>query len=273
MESPIKLDLSRLSYPAILQITIPFVPGGVFTCGLLYLDLAGVRALVTTPMLPSGAKIALFVFGAYVVGLLLHGITTTLLSWLGYGLGLLLGRHFVKSDKSEPWKNRVWRKIAREYLGPLAPTTDEVHDPEIWKNKRELVNTIADPAERARQFAQLVREEFALIGSDSDWFWWHSVIRERLPRERRADAAEQSFSAIASTLFSLGWSGVILLCFAPRHPMLWLTSILAIVAGMFGDASVVFSSYFSRQDAHATELTARMLKAMALTVGEKQRRE
>lgn len=271
MESPVKFDLSQLSYPAVLQVVIPWLPGGVITCGAIYLNLADVRSLITTPILPTAAKVVLSLFGTYTMGILLYGITETFFASLAYVAGVAVGKWGVDVSKIEPWKNQVWRKVARAYLGPAAPPTDEVQNPEALKIKLALLKLIDDPGRRAEQQVQIDQDELKLQLSDSEWFWWHSVIQQRFPRETRVDALQQSQLAVVAMLFSIGWAGAVLLSLAPSvHWGLWFLVILSIVAGLVGDAGIAFNDYNARMDPNATGLTARMLTASALLPGERE---
>lgn len=106
MESPIKFDFSNLSYPVLLQITIPLLPGGVVVCGLLYLDTLGARQLALSPLLPTTAKVLLALFATFVIGFCLHFGGNALTRLAGYSLGQWIGSVWQGVDRS-PHKNVV----------------------------------------------------------------------------------------------------------------------------------------------------------------------
>jgi hypothetical protein len=153
MDSPVKFDLSQLSYSAVLIITLPFISGGVFLCGSLYINLAGSRLLVTTPDLPTAAKVTLALFAAYVIGLLLHFTTNALTGSAGWMIGYLIGSRMSKTETIVPWQNSVWRKVARRYLGWLAPSTDEPYFPEIHRQALKDAMAMTDPELQQRALA------------------------------------------------------------------------------------------------------------------------
>lgn len=264
MESPIKFDLSRVSYPAFLQIILPFLPGGLFVCGALVLNLAGVRALISTIALSTPAKVVLLLFAAYVAGLVLHLSTNALTYTVMYFLGYLLGHFWSKmwtSDEWEPWRSHVWRKVARAYLGPLAPATDDLYFKDNHVEALRRVDAIQDPDVK-RSEANFCLQYFSpLLQADIEWSSWYWVLRERFPQYYRIDATQHSYSALLSVMYSVGWTGVILLAFAPgAHWLLWTAAVASVLTGTIGDVGRQWSESNSQRDPFANRLTAEILR-------------
>ena len=223
MDSPIKLDLSRLSYPAILQVTLPFLPGGVFLCGALVLDLSGSRNLITLGV-PVWSKVILGIFAAYSIGIIVHYTTNTLSTIVGSVLlrGIIA---FWTPPRSQASKNVVWRKIARIVLGQLAPSPNEGN-------------------------------------ADIEWHYWHRVLLERFPNPKDLDAARHTASYLFATLFSTGVVLLTLCAFATQvHWSVWMASALATFSGFLGDVDGSVPMLFGQpDDPQGAELAARLLK-------------
>ena len=261
VDSPIKLDLSRLSYPAFLQVALPFLPGGVFICGALLLNLGGAQELLSLAI-PVWAKVVLAIFAAYTSGVFVHYIVTVLSNTCAYWLGRRIGKWSLeKAITVEPWKNTVWRKVARRVLGDLAPTTDDLYMPELHMQVFKAASETVEPQEKQRLLTLCQEFHEPRRVADGEWFWWHSVLQERFPRPDD-DAARHTYKYLLAALSSTGVALLILFAFAPTvHWLLWVTAILSILAGWLDELyQIVQVVQAGHRDPHAVELTARLLR-------------
>lgn len=169
MDSPVKFDLSRLSYPTLLQLTIPLLPGGVFVCGSLALNLAGARDLAMSE-LPVGAKITLGIFATYVIGIVFHFTSNTLAYAAGLGVANWVLRSWKVDDLPKPQNNPVWRKAARAVLGNLAPATDDLYFVNVHEQLRDSAKAIQDPELRRTQLKSVEEHYLPLQAADNEGF-------------------------------------------------------------------------------------------------------
>ena len=110
------IDVSKLSYAAVLDILAPILPGGIIAVGWLYSHSAVWGNLHDERSL----KIILAGFVIYVVGYVMAYLTA--FEMAGVALAVLIR----KTEIHEPWKNAEWRRLAFQFLGEeLSPPLEE----------------------------------------------------------------------------------------------------------------------------------------------------
>lgn len=108
MESPVRIDLPRLSHLHLLELLLPLVPGIVVATGL---------TLTSSPIacrfwhIPLGykARLALALALAYALGLAMTTITQAADSFVM--------RLLKKYPPAQPWANTYWRRVAASFVG------------------------------------------------------------------------------------------------------------------------------------------------------------
>jgi len=117
----INFDLGKLDgvnlYQAggVVQILSPVIPGGTLVLGLIWVYEKLPTHQLDFPELGYYSAIPIIVFSMYVVGFVL----TVLMNIYSYLVAAVL-YHWVKGMphfNTEPWKNREWRKVAKQFIG------------------------------------------------------------------------------------------------------------------------------------------------------------
>jgi hypothetical protein len=172
----LKLDFSRVTYSNVLEIIAPIVPGGILGVGTLVLNPSLAARLLSNPYLGYRSRLAAAIFVSYAAGLLLNLLVNYTSYLLGYMVGFLWGSKLFPNPAT-PWRNILWRKVARRFLGPdLAPTTDDLYFKELHEQKLKEAGAIQDAQQSAIQ-VQLAQEYFLSRSmADNDWYWWNQVL-------------------------------------------------------------------------------------------------
>jgi len=141
----------------------------------------------------------------------------------------------------------------------LAPSTDETCSTEAYTALTKAVNEIVDPADRYREQKRVLDQYASLVKSDFEWSTWYWVLLQRFPEVHTSGPAEHAHTYLLATLYSTGWTLLLLLSLSPRgHWLLWVGASLSIIAGMVGDLREAYES-FSFRDPFSSRLIARML--------------
>lgn len=242
-----QIDLSKLSYAAVLDIVAPTLPGGLIALGWLwrhsdlFYSLHDQRAL--------NFVIAAFVI--YVTGILTNYLTTVELA--GFSTIFLIMRMKIYDS---PWVNAEWRKLAAKFLGPdLSPPLEDIQPPQPAEPEH-----LSALQKLTRATRELFRRSEATMKFKSNWETWYEILRAYFP----ADKTPQQWFAdfYFATLNSIGWACLIAAYLSPRHGhwLIWIVGILTIVASHF--AFTVNIEQQHNPDPSGTKLAAAMLKAL-----------
>jgi hypothetical protein len=240
------IDLSKLSYAAVLDIIAPIFPGGMIALGWLYSHESVWGNLHDERML----KIIVAAFVTYVVGFVMVYLT-------GFELGgVALAVLIRKTEIHEPWRNSEWRRLASKFLGTeLSPPADE---PPAEPVEQPL------PVTNAESLAKTIKENFAKRMAPHNfqlrWERWYEILRVRFPMPQNP---QQAFANLYfSTLNSIGWAGLISVYISSRHVgwLVWFGCVLTIIV-----SHVSFTLNLSQQqhpDPSGDQLAAEILKAI-----------
>jgi hypothetical protein len=252
----IKLDFSRVTYPNVLEIIAPIVPGGILAVGTLVLNPSLAARLLSNPYLGYKSRLVVAIFISYVAGLLLNLLVNYMSYFVGYMVGYFLTPKILPPPPT-PWRNLHWRKIARRFLGPdLAPTTDDLYFKDVHEQKLKEVEAIQDPQERTTQ--KKFAEDFFLPKSiaDADWYWWYQVLGKYITTPQLWAAPWQYF---LSMMHTGSWAVILLMVLNHRHH--WLAWVVCLTGVFFGNGSSWFSSG-TYGDPYGVDQTAMLLRAM-----------
>jgi hypothetical protein len=250
---PINLDVHRIAPTTAFSLISPIIPGGILVLGgvLTRQDLRLVVLGGGTTAEPW--RIGIAIFCAYVFGLLLNAILGSL-SWIsGFIAGYCLyGKAGPKIP--EAWKSTVWRKVARQFLGDMAPPLVEPFYPETFEYMRKQVEQVPDPQTRAQLMTSIGQQALSLQAADIEWNQWYQVLRAGFLKN---DQSTILGLQILDVLFASGWAAIIVLSFTPlKHWFLWAMACFAVLVGLL--AGIMRAWY--QQDLYGTELTATLLK-------------
>lgn len=252
----IKLDFSQVTYSGVLEIVAPVVPGGILAIGTLVLNPSLAAVLLSSPYLGYRSRLVAAVFISYVAGLVLHLLVGYSSYLVGYMIGWLFGSKLIP-DPPTPWKNLMWRRMARIFLGPnLAPSTDDLYFKNLHEQESKKADAIEDPAARANQ--KKFVEEFFLPKSiaDGDWYSWYQVLSKYFAKPSGWAAPSQYF---LSMVHAASWAVILLMALTHRHH--WFAWVLCLIGLFFGNGVAWFSGgMFS--DPYGTEQTAELLRAL-----------
>jgi hypothetical protein len=252
----IKLDFSRVTYSGVLDVVAPIVPGGILGLGTLILNPQGAAKLLSNEYLGYRSRLVLGVFAAYIAGLLLNLFVSYNSYFLGYMIGLLFGKELFKNSPT-PWRNLLWRRVARRFLGPdLAPVTDDLYFKEMYEAEKQKAQQIQDPTAKATQLKFV--EEFFLPKSiaEGDWYFWYDVLGKYFTAEQWWAPPWQYFLSMVHTA---SWAVIYLMVVNHRHH--WFAWLLSINGIFFGN----FVGWFSGgtfSDPFALTQTAMLLREM-----------
>ncbi len=252
----IKLDFSRVTYSNVLEIIAPIVPGGILAVGTLVLNPPLAARLLSSPFLGYRSRLAAAILISYAAGLLLN----LLVNYTSYSLGYLIGTFWGSKlfpNPPTPWRNLLWRKMARKFLGPdLAPTTDDLYFKELHEQRLNEANAIQDAEQRAAQLKFV--SDFFLPKSvaETEWAWWYQVLDKYFTMPQLWAAPWQYFLSMVHTA---SWA-VILLMISTHHNQ-WFAWLLCVTGVFFGNVSSWFSGGV-QNDPYAIGQTAMILRAL-----------
>ncbi len=252
----IKLDFSRVTYSNVLEIIAPIVPGGVLGVGTLILNPHLAERLLSNPYLGYRSRLAAFIFISYAAGLLLNLLVNYTSYLLGYTVGALWGSKLFPNPPT-PWRNLLWRKMARKFLGPdLAPATDDLYFKDLHDQKLSEANAIQDGEERAIQLKFV--SEFFLPKStaETEWGWWYQVLDKYFATPQLWAAPWQYFLSMVHTA---SWAVILLMIL--NHRSHWFAWVVCSTGVFFGNGSSWFSGG-AQSDPYAIGQTAMLFRAL-----------
>ncbi len=256
---PIKIDVSKLSYPLVVYIVSPLLPGGVLLLGVALTHSDYILRFLQLAALGYYFKIFLILLVAYACGFLLKAIieivSALFWGWLNFAThsaisNWIIGRH--------PSENQTFRKAAAQLLGKAAPTFQEVFNPIVSKIENIQIELIKDPSEKVKAMTDLSNRHAAIQLSDIEWRSWYEAFKRYfgLPNDNHIFPVH-----LASVIGSLGWAGILVLIFSSgRYLSLYLVCIVCILIGMMGSlwSSCIFGGFGT--DVLESDVTAALLR-------------
>lgn len=231
------------SFDRVYQLSLPLIPGGLFVGGLLVARPG--LALSVRNALGFGESVGfiVLVFVAYTVGFVLFAASGLL---AGIVSGITQGFVF-RSWTPTRWsfllsQATVWRQVATEFLGKLAPTLPSNQPPTSVMEK--IMAPMKDFANKQQ--------------NDALWEEWYRILQDYLLRDVPVISNEIAFVWVG--LQATGWAGVAL-CFVSPNVRHWPVYLLALVFILFGSLFPFLGtlSYLSSERLTYWDFTARLL--------------
>jgi len=242
-----QIDLSKLSYGAVLDIVAPTLPGGLIALGWLWSH----TTLLATLREERALKIVIVGFVIYVTGIVANYLTS--IELVTVSAIVLIKRARIYDS---PWVNAEWRKLASKFLGPdLSPPLEDTPEP-----KTEEPTGLSNFEKLSRVINEDFRRAMAPVQFRTRWQSWYEILAVYFPMSK---TPQQSFADFYfSTLNSIGWSAVIAAFVSPRHGhwTIWIIGILTIALSHF--AFNVNLELQRNPDPSGNQLAAEMLKAI-----------
>lgn len=251
----IKLDFSKITYSGALEIIAPIVPGGILAVGTLTLNPTFSARILSNPYLGYRSRVLLAMFVSYLAGLLLYLIVTHTSYFVGYVIGALWGKNLFPNQPT-PWRNLIWRRAAKQFLGPgLAPDTEDLYFADMHQKQTNEASAIQDPGDRARQL-KFVNDFFMPKQvAENDWYWWYQVLSSVFAKP---DAWAPPALYYLGMLNAASFATVFLMVANHRHN--WFTWMLCLVGLFFGNVGAWFAGYGS--DPYGVAQTAMILRIL-----------
>lgn len=242
-----QIDLSKLSYAAVLDIVAPTLPGGLIALGWLWRHGDLFSALHDERAL----KFLIAGFVIYVTGIVANYLTT--MELVAFTTIFLIKKMKVPDS---PWVNTEWRNLAAKFLGPdLSPPLEDVQPPQVQQPEH-----ISAFEKLSLTIQENFRRSGAAIKFRSNWETWYEILRAYFPASR---TPQQGFADFYFATFnSIGWACLIAAYLAPRHGhwSIWMAGLLTIVASHF--SFTVNMEQQHNPDPSGIKLAAEMMKAL-----------
>jgi hypothetical protein len=241
----ISLDLAKTPQAAVVNVLLPFLPGGTLVLGILVGVPQSLGHAGGLPTLNTYERLALIIFFSYVSGFALVLLVDVLSSFVCGGIAIVFAKRLLAP--SAPWNDLAWRKTARAFLPPgLAPAKENISQPTA---ECEIVIGAPDKPDSLKSDVQVSETE-------PEWRCWYGVLSAYL---RTTIAGKSKLTEyFMSTLTTLGVVGLLLLSLgAIHHWLFWTGSTLMILVG---SAYKLSMSMLSRLD--TSEMTAELLREL-----------
>jgi hypothetical protein len=240
----VHFNFGPTSFDRFYQLSLPLIPGGVFTGGLLLAHPALGSSLRNALGLSQYADLVALVFASYVVGFVLFA-SSSILTGIASGIAQgLVFRSWTPTRSS--WflsQCTVWRKVAATFLGEkLAPTFPENQPASSVMEK--IMAPMKDLANRQQH--------------DALWEEWYRILQDYLLRDAPIISNEIAFIWVG--LQATGWASVAL-CFVNPSARHWAVYMLASVFILFGALFPFLAtlSYLGSERLSYWDFTARLL--------------
>jgi hypothetical protein len=250
---PIKLDLSRLSYPALIESLAPILPGGVLVFGYLLSTNGGAASrLFATASVGYYSKLTVVAFAVYAVGFVIHLLTVSL-SMISIPL---LANFMQRRLFLDPSKDKQWRRLAKRFLGnDVAPQVEEPYDQEAFLRALEEARVINDPTRKWQEISRIIQLHSPLRMADYEWHGWYQILSGFFAK---TDPGMGVFFEYWNTLQAMGWAGIMLLAATTSNRWsVGVVSVLAVVCGLLGVALCQIGS-----DPAGTKVAADLLREL-----------
>lgn len=227
---PIRVDVSKLSFPVVVSAVAPLLPGGILLFAFCLDHINWVHWYFTTSPVGYYSNVFCFLVGAYLSGFMLLMLVdfASSLFWIALNLAT---RSSITKFLGKPWEGSTFRKAATVYLGEAAPSHMEVFNPALENIKDIPINFIADPKEKAKAQLEAQRRRTALSQSDFEWASWYQVFKTYFgfPNQAQVFAGQ-----LCGIVHSVGWAGIIFLA-STGHKSVFFYSVFvaSILIGLF----------------------------------------
>jgi hypothetical protein len=230
--------IERLFRPSVFNLLAPIFPGGVLLFGIALLGKSG-----SLPVVGGIPQMAATVFLAYVSGLVLYTVSGMCIGLLAYWLGSRIGAHMKPAMKGlEPWKDRLWRQLARQYIGDaLSPILEAPDPPELLDMRvKNLKLTVLDPGLQSQQEWELRQTQLDRQNADFQWRAWYQALDFWFPKPQPTGFTEYPFAVAVHSIVAT----VILLLTVVGSTdwKLWIGSLAVFLITMLYDLQLAMSS-------------------------------
>jgi hypothetical protein len=243
MLAQIHFNFGPTAFDRIYQLSLPLVPGGVFTGGLLLarpgLGLSLRNAITINPYLGVTAV----AFTAYLTGFLFFGISAMVTSVVsGVTEGLVFRAWMPLRASYSLSQCTIWRQVAAKFLGELAPALPENPVP------TSVIEKVMRPMKELTERRQL----------DELWEEWYRILQDYLLRGTPLISNE--IMLVWLTAHATAWALFVLSFIDPQVRYWWIyvpTLILIFFGSLF--PFLITFSYVSSERLTYWDFTARLL--------------
>lgn len=230
--------IERLFRPSVFNLFAPIFPGGVLLFGIALLGKSG-----SLPVAGGISQTATSIFLAYVCGLVLYTVSGTCMGLLGYWLGSHIGALGNPTPEGlEPWKDQLWRRLARQYIGEaLSPILEAPDPPELLDIKvKNLKLIVLDPGLQSQQEWELRQTQFDRQSADLKWYAWYQALGFWFPPPQPTGFTEYPFAAV---VYSIVATVILLLVVAgSTNWRIWSGSLAVFLATLLYDVQLAINS-------------------------------
>ncbi len=244
MVPQVHFNFGPTSFDRLYQLSLPLIPGSVFTGGLLLAHPALGFSLRNALGLSQYAGLVTLVFAAYVVGFVLFA-SSSILAGIAFGIAQgLVFRSWIPTRWSWLFSQcTAWRKVAARFLGEeLAPALPGNQPASSVMEK--IMAPMKDLADKQQH--------------DALWEEWYRILQDYLLRDVPIISNEIAFIWVG--LQATGWAGVAL-CFVNPSARHWAVYMLASVFILFGALFPFLATltYLGTERLSYWDFTARLL--------------
>jgi len=183
----IHFNFGQITFERIYQIFLPLVPGSALVGGLVLAHPDRANAMAATLGVGRYTRIAVLLCGVYIVGLVLYGFSMAITGGVSILLPWFLNkikRPLPIRQNETPAKSTIWRRVAAEFLGSLAPLPPPAPAPPTVGNDiewQDFYNVLQDyvlrerlllPNELLLLFTNLQATGWALM-----YLYWRTALR------------------------------------------------------------------------------------------------
>jgi hypothetical protein len=247
----INLDIAKTPQTAVVNLLLPFVPGGTLIIGIL----AGAPHWHTVDLFTLSVyeRVPLIIFLSYVSGLALVLLVDAITGFLSIAVSSSWSKRLV--DRTAPWNDLTWRKTARTFLLlSILPQNDSGSQPrvrcalsgapdQLWT----IANGLVPPLDAQNS------------ESEPEWRCWYQVLFAYvLPSAMRRTRLTEY---LMSTLTTLGLVGLVLLAIGVvQHWLGWLFSLAMVCVGWAFKGLTMLSRVYISSSAMTAELLREIIE-------------
>jgi hypothetical protein len=256
---PFRFDVSRLSYPEVVRVLLPFFPGAVLVCGVTLAKFGPMSRLLASSVLGYHFKLFVVVSLTYVAGLVVVNLSDLFHSLLALAIGFRTRSRLGWASFEQLSRNVLWRKAAKKFLGDdFAPRILEPYTDAARAEALRQTESIQDPAEKINRSIALMGEAMGRVQVDSEWADIYRMLR---PSFVKPEAQFLIGLYLASALGSMGWAGIVALAYARLTLWpLWLVAVICVVVGLFGAYTTQVLTGWLEIDFYAAQFTANLIR-------------
>jgi hypothetical protein len=118
----IHVNFDQLTFERVYQVFLPLIPGFTLVGGLVFAHPHNAYAVTVALGMGKYSRVAVLLASVYVAGLILYGLSVVIAGNCSMLLSELVGKMWaVRRPNEAPSKSTIWRRVAAEFLGSLAP--------------------------------------------------------------------------------------------------------------------------------------------------------